>query len=216
MNYNEMANNKAYLRGAVASKPEFSHEVMGEGFYEFTLAISRLSGDEDFIPVTISERIMSRADLSVGTVVTVSGQFRSYNKPDEGRSKLMLTVFARELLENDFSQNPNVIELSGYVCKKPVYRTTPFGREITDVLLAINRAYNKSDYIPMIAWGRNARFASDFEIGQKICVSGRIQSRNYTKTTGDVQTVKTAFEVSAAKIELLTEEANSTEKAMGR
>ena len=215
MNYNEMANNKAYLRGAVVAKPQFSHEVMGEGFYEFTLAISRLSGEEDMIPVTISERIMKDADLSVGSVVTVAGQFRSYNKPEAGRSKLMLTAFARELPENDYSKNPNVIELVGYVCKKPVYRTTPFRREICDVLLAINRAYNKSDYIPMICWGRNARFAGDFAVGQKVAVTGRIQSRNYTKMQGEEQVLKTAFEVSAAKIEAVDEEPTKVSAEVG-
>lgn len=198
-----MANNKVYLRGKVIKEPEFSHEVYGEGFYEMDLAVQRLSDHNDIIPVTVSERLLNENDFSLGTEISLKGQFRSYNKMVDDKSRLMLTVFVRELVENDPTINPNIIELSGYICKPPIYRTTPFKREICDMLLAVNRAYNKSDYLPCIAWGRNARFVRGIDVGQKVFVSGRIQSREYQKRLSEeeVQT-KTAYEISINKISL--------------
>ncbi|MDR0856255.1 MAG: single-stranded DNA-binding protein [Clostridiales bacterium] len=193
--------NLVYLVGTVAEAPVFAHEVMGEGFYELKLAVQRLSDSTDILPVTISERLMTGRDMHVGTQLSLEGQFRSYNKPDGGRSRLMLTVFVRELIDADTGRNPNTIELTGYLCKPPVYRTTPFKREISDLLLAVNRAYNKSDYIPCICWGRNARYAKDLRVGARVTVSGRIQSREYQKRTEDGGAVtKTAFEVSVSKV----------------
>lgn len=200
MDYNEMSNNKVTLTGRIATSAEFSHEVMGEGFYELTMAVPRLSEQEDFIPLTVSERLIPTDGIRTGDTICVTGQFRSYNKLDGGRSRLMLTLFVREFLEVDEELNPNIIELTGYVCKAPIYRTTPFKREICDVLLAVNRGYNKSDYIPCIAWGRNARYAGGFEIGDKVSVTGRIQSRNYQKVTDSGTETRTAFEVSVSKL----------------
>ena len=201
MSYDQLENNKVYLCGTVADAPEFSHEVMGEGFYDLTLDVQRLSGQYDKIPLTISERLMGDVPLDCGEKLGVYGQLRSYNKVVGERSKLVLKVFVRELGEGD-EQNPNYIEIEGYVCKPTVYRTTPFGREICDVLLAVNRAYNKSDYIPCIAWGRNARYAESFEVGDKVIVSGRIQSREYQKVLEDgTYESRTAYEVSINKIE---------------
>lgn len=214
MNYNEMFNNKVYLSGNVAGEAVYSHEIMGEGFYEIQLAVKRLSGQDDLIPLTVSERLMNEHLFVDGEMLTVEGQFRSYNKLEEGKSRLMLTVFVREILENDSEHNPNIIELTGYVCKKPNYRTTPFKREICDLLLAVNRAYNKSDYIPCIAWGRNARFAEKFEIGERIYVSGRIQSRNYQKNVDGEMISRVAFEVSINKIDNLVAE-EATEEISG-
>ena len=201
MDYTESAANRAYLSGIIAVPPVYSHEVYGEGFYELHIAVERLSDSRDVLPVTVSERLMEGRDFSVGSELAVIGQFRSYNKIADGRSKLMLTVFARELIEPDLAQNPNCVELTGYVCKQPIYRTTPFKREICDILLAVNRAYNKSDYIPCIAWGRNARFVKNIPVGERVCVSGRIQSREYQKKLDDLNfETRVAYEVSVSKI----------------
>ena len=179
MDFNLMKNNKVFISGEVISEPKFSHEVYGENFFEFDLKVSRLSESYDIIPVTVSEKLLVDSNIKIGTKICGNGQFRSYNKIDEGKSKLMLTVFLREILPYTPSENPNYIEIVGYVCKEPVFRTTPFKREISDVLLAVNRSYNKSDYLPCIAWGRNARFVKNFNVGDKVSVTGRIQSRDY-------------------------------------
>lgn len=205
MNVNSEQNNKVYLCGTIVSKAEFSHEVFGEGFYEFFVRVNRLSGQADTLPVTISERLMT-PEMQVGQTLCALGQFRSYNKLEGGRSRLMLTVFVREVLSQAPSANPNSVVLSGYICKPPVYRTTPFNREIADLLIAVNRSYNKSDYIPAIAWGRNARFVSKMEVGDRVVLSGRIQSREYQKKQADESFVTmTAYEVSVSKLALYDE-----------
>ena len=201
MNYVTEKNNRVCLMGEIVSEATFSHEVYGEGFYEFFVKVMRLSGQADILPITISERLIQEGMLCRGKTIIASGQFRSYNKIENGKSRLMLTVFVRELLEDTDNKAPNSILLSGYICKPPVYRTTPFNREIADVLIAVNRAYNKSDYIPCIAWGRNARFVKNLCVGDRIAVSGRIQSREYQKkfSETDIRTM-TAYEVSVSKL----------------
>jgi len=194
-------NNKVFISGEIISDAEFSHEVYGEGFYEMSVLVKRLSGQGDILPVTVSERLIEKKDLKIGVTINALGQFRSYNKLVDGKSKLMLTVFVRELLDAAPVKNPNSIVLSGYICKVPVYRTTPFNREIADILIAVNRSYNKSDYIPCIAWGRNARFAKNLAVGDRIAISGRIQSREYQKRFSDEDVrVMTAYEVSISKL----------------
>lgn len=207
MNYEMMNNNIATICGVVNEEPKFSHQMYGEGFYESSIIVSRLSEQSDVIPFTISERLLSDGRVELGSTITITGQLRSYNKLTEGRSKLCLTLFVRDLLETDETKNPNTIDISGYICKPPVYRMTPFKREICDILLAVNRAYNKSDYLPCIAWGRNARFVKDIAVGEKIYINGRIQSRNYQKVQedGSVDT-KVAYEVSINRIGLGDEE----------
>ncbi|MBR4943361.1 MAG: single-stranded DNA-binding protein [Clostridia bacterium] len=201
MNYTTEKNNKVFLMGEIVSDATFSHEVFGEGFYEFFVRVPRLSGQEDILPVTLSERLIQGATLAKGKSICAVGQFRSYNKLENGKSRLMLTVFVRELLDAPLDKNPNNILLSGYICKPPIYRTTPFNREIADVLVAVNRAYNKSDYIPCIAWGRNARFVKDLAVGDHIAISGRIQSREYQKKLSETETrTMTAYEVSVSKL----------------
>ena len=201
MNYATEKNNKVCITGEIVSDARFSHEVYGEGFYEMNVLVKRLSGQGDVLPITISERLISDKDLKIGVTINALGQFRSYNKLVDGKSKLMLTVFVRELLDTPVVKNPNSIVLSGYICKPPVYRTTPFNREIADVLIAVNRSYNKSDYIPCIAWGRNARFAKNLAVGEKIAISGRIQSREYQKRISDEDVkILTAYEVSISKL----------------
>ena len=193
-------NNTAHIRGTVASEPKYSHEILGEGFYDLTVKVPRLSDQFDILPVTISERLIS--DTNIGDTLSIDGQFRSYNKIEDGKSKLILTVFAKELSDDDEENlNSNTVSLTGYICKNPIYRTTPFGREICDCLIAVNRAYNKSDYIPCIAWGRNARFVKNLEVGAKVTITGRIQSREYQKKydENNIET-KTAYEVSISSI----------------
>ncbi|MBO5927310.1 MAG: single-stranded DNA-binding protein [Clostridia bacterium] len=194
-------NNRVFISGEIVSDAEFSHEVYGEGFYEMNVLVRRLSGQADLLPVTVSERLIEESNLTKGSFITAVGQFRSYNKLIDKKSKLMLTVFVKEILNNLQVKNPNSIMLCGYVCKPPVYRTTPFNREIADILIAVNRSYNKSDYIPCIAWGRNARFAKTLEVGEKICLFGRIQSREYQKrfSEDDIK-ILTAYEVSVSKL----------------
>ena len=207
MNYNTEKNNKVYLYGEIVSEAQFSHEVYGEGFYEFKVRVMRLSGQADILPVTVSERIMTE-DMKIGSYICALGQFRSYNKLEGGRSRLMLTVFVRELLDTQPGKNPNSVVLSGYICKPPVYRTTPFNREIADLLVAVNRSYNKSDYIPAIAWGRNARFVRNLSVGDKVALSGRIQSREYQKKQPDESFVTmTAYEVSISKLAAFDDDA---------
>ena len=201
MQTHEKQNNKVFLKGQIVTEARYSHEVYGEGFYEMDVLVKRLSGQGDVLPVTISERLIESNRLTVGSEISAVGQFRSYNKLVEGKSKLMLTVFVRDLVDGAGAKNPNAIVLSGYICKPPVYRTTPFSREIADILIAVNRAYNKSDYIPCIAWGRNARFVKNLSVGDKVAISGRIQSREYQKKLSETETkTMTAYEVSVSKL----------------
>lgn len=194
-----MNNNKVTVVGNVTKMPIFSHEMYGENFYEFEVEVPRLSLSSDFIPVTISSRLLSIADINIGKKIALSGQFRSYNKIIDGKSRLMLTIFVREILHEEMEYT-NSIEITGYVCKEPIFRITPFKREITDILIAVNRSYNKSDYLPCIAWGRNARFIKDLRVGDKVNLNGRIQSRAYTKKTDDSVENKVAYEVSLSRI----------------
>ncbi|SFA69495.1 single-stranded DNA-binding protein [Clostridium frigidicarnis] len=205
---NLFLNNKIYLEGSVASELSFSHEMYGEGFYNFQVEVMRLSDTTDLLNVTVSERLITNLDLSIGSDIIVDGQLRSYNKFVDGSNRLILTVFARNIEPcAERSKNPNEIFLDGFICKEPVYRTTPFGREIADVLLAVNRAYNKSDYIPTIAWGRNSRFCQTLEVGDNIRVWGRLQSREYQKKVSDTEVInKIAYEVSISKMEKVNKE----------
>lgn len=203
----ELASNSAVMIGVISSDFTFSHEVYSEGFYTFFLEVARLSQVADFLPVTISERLIGQ--LVPGEIVKITGQVRSYNNYVEStrRNKLILTLFARdvEILPEFNNLNPNDIFLNGFICKPPVYRTTPFGREIADVLMAVNRSYNKSDYIPCIAWGRNAKFAGNLNIGDNVKIWGRMQSRNYQKKFENGETEeKTAYEISISKLELVS------------
>lgn len=200
-------NNQVTIMGEIVSPFTFSHEVFGEGFYMVEVSVKRLSNSEDKIPVMISERLIDVTEDYTGEFIMVSGQFRSYNKHDELKNRLVLSVFAREVefIEEELDgAKTNNIMLDGYICKLPVYRKTPLGREIADLLIAVNRPYGKSDYIPCICWGRNARFASAFEVGNHVQVFGRIQSREYVKKLSETATEKrTAYEVSVSKLECL-------------
>ncbi|MGF7059578.1 single-stranded DNA-binding protein [Brassicibacter mesophilus] len=208
--------NMVTIVGKIVSDKQFSHEMYGEGFYWFNLEVPRLSDYSDILPITISERLLVNMDITPGINLVVEGQLRSYNRYVNGSNRLVLTIFARDAYSpnneeelNELLKKPNEIYLDGYICKKPVYRTTPFGREITDLLVAVNRPYNKSDYIPCIAWGRNARFCEKLEIGDHIKSWGRIQSREYQKKLNDGEVLnKVAFEVSVSKLEFIKEDNN--------
>jgi len=214
---NYLENNYLTLVGKVTGEKKFSHEIYGESFYVFNLEIPRLSGNSDIIPITVSERLLKEETLQEGKKLLIKGQFRSYNSYENEKNRLILTVFAKdivELEENEVEEEENEIVkketitnevvLVGYICKKPIYRQTPFGREISDLLLAVNRAYNKSDYIPCIAWGRNARFCQNLEVGTEVKIVGRVQSRKYEKKFEDgTSEVRVAYEVSISSMEII-------------
>ncbi len=203
----KITNNTVTLIGEIASGFTYSHEVCGEGFYTVDLAVKRLSEQVDVIPLTISERLLNMNEVSMGSTIEVIGQFRSYNQFGAERKKLILSVFVREVIfmEEKFTDytKTNLFTLTGFLCKPPVYRKTPLGREIADLLLAVNRPYGKSDYIPCIAWGRNAKYASGLFVGTKMEISGRIQSREYSKKLSETDTVShIAYEVSVSNLEV--------------
>ena len=222
MDTNYSDNNHLVLVGKVTSEKRFSHETYGEKFYIFDMEVSRLSDTTDIIPITVSERIINDELLTIGNKLIVRGQFRSYNSYENEKSRLKLTVFAKDILTEDklseeeleeVKRTSNEVSLIGYICKPPIYRQTPFGREIADILLAVNRAYNKSDYIPSIAWGRNARFCQNLATGTEVKIVGRVQSRNYEKKyeDGTIEN-KVAYEVSISSLQVINEDDN-TEKS---
>ena len=204
-----LKNNQAVIAGEIISDFEFNHEVFGEGFYFVKLKVSRLSHSSDIIPLLVSERLIDVKQSHIGQFLEARGQFRSHNKLESDKNRVVLFLFAKEIemIDSAENRNPNEIFLDGYICKEPVYRTTPLGREIADVLLAVNRAYGKSDYIPCICWGRNARYAGNLTVGSRIQLRGRIQSREYQKRIGEGKVVdKIAYEVSASQMEYIEEE----------
>jgi len=220
---NYLENNYLTLVGKVTGDKKFSHEIYGERFYVFNLDVARLSGNSDIIPITVSERLVTDEMLMQGKNLLVKGQFRSYNSYENEKNKLILTVFAKDVMEVEETEAEeenemvkkdmitNEVVLVGFICKKPIYRQTPFGREIADILLAVNRSYNKSDYIPTIAWGRTARFCQNLEVGIKVRLVGRVQSRMYEKKyeDGTVES-RVAYEVSIGSLEVVEE--NDTEE----
>ncbi len=202
-------NNQVVIMGEIVSDFVFSHEIFGEGFYMVDVNVPRLSDSNDIIPLMVSERLINVEDDYKGLSIMVQGQFRSYNRHEERKNRLVLSVFAREIEfvdETPESSKTNQIYLDGYICKEPICRKTPLGREIADLLLAVNRPYGKSDYIPCICWGRNARFASNFTVGTRCEIWGRIQSREYMKRISEEDAEKRiAYEVSVSKLELSEE-----------
>ena len=224
MDTNYLENNYLTLVGKVTGEKRFSHEIYGEKFYIFDLSIPRLSGNADIIPITTSERLIKESTLQNDKKLLIKGQFRSYNSYENQKNKLILTVFFifiieiqenEEMEENEIVKKDmitNEVVLTGFICKKPIYRQTPFGREIADILLAVNRAYNKSDYIPCIAWGRNARFCQELEVGTQVKIVGRVQSRAYEKKYEDGRVEsRIAYEVSIGSLEVIKEEDNQEE-----
>ena len=223
---NFLENNHLVLVGKVSSEKTFSHEIYGEKFYMFDLEVPRLSKAVDVIPITVSERLLTNVELELGKLLAIEGQFRSYNSYENERNRLILTVFAKDITEveekeeNEENEDEkpvvsNEVSLVGYVCKKPIYRQTPFDREIANILLAVNRAYNKSDYIPCIAWGRNARFCQNIEVGTEVKILGRVQSRKYEKKfeDGRVET-RVAYEVSVSSMEIIEKKDDEKEEVV--
>ena len=207
----EESGNIIHLRGQICQNLQFGHELFGEQFYTTTLRVPRLSGAEDFLPITLSERLLMQEPLSAGSMLCMDGQLRSYNKVIEGSGRLLITAFAQRLLNcEEDEENPNRVQLTGALCKPPSYRTTPFGREIADLMLAVNRSYGKSDYIPCITWGRTARYAANLKIGDKVQLVGRFQGRAYQKQLADGTTLnKVAYEVSVSRLAALKTEERS-------
>ena len=203
-------NNQVTIMGQVVTGFKFSHKVFGEGFYIMEVMVKWLSNTFDRIPLMVSERLIDVTQDYVGEYIMATGQFRSYNRNEEHKKRLVLSVFVREISfmeEKPDDSKANNILLDGYVCKEPIYRKTPMGREIADLLLAVNRPYGKSDYIPCICWGRNARYISNFGIGEHVQISGRIQSREYKKKISDTEIeLRTAYEVSVSKLEVMEDE----------
>ena len=206
-----MENNQVVIMGTIVSEFEYSHEIFGEGFYMVDVEVQRLSDSSDIIPLMVSERLLDVEEDLRGAKIAVVGQFRSYNRHEEKKNRLILSVFAREVEfvdEIEESAKSNQIYLDGFICKEPIYRKTPLGREIADLLIAVNRPYGKSDYIPCICWGRNARFANSFEVGTRCAIWGRIQSREYMKKISEDESERRiAYEVSVNKLDLVDEEA---------
>lgn len=201
-----MENNKVSIIGEIVSGFTFSHKVFGEGFYMVDVSVKRLSGQADIIPIMVSERLIDVHKNYIGCTIEALGQFRSYNRHEGVRNRLLLSIFVREVhFMEEFTDytKTNQIFLDGYICKAPIYRKTPLGREIADILLAVNRPYGKSDYIPCISWGRNARYASSLTVGTKVKIWGRIQSREYTKAISETECEeRIAYEVSISKMYL--------------
>ena len=197
-----MENNFISLQGIVEGDVSYSHSVLDEEFFKFKLNVSRLSGAVDSLPVTVPKKLLENLQLSDGDRISLTGQLRSYNKYQENRTRLIITAFAKSIEEERAEEdNPNNVILNGYVCKEPTYRKTPFGREITDVIIAVNRAFNRSDYIPTICWGKNALLCRDLPVGTNVLIKGRLQSREYTKRNGEDFEIRTAYEVSVGEIE---------------
>ncbi len=205
----EETGNSIHLRGQICQNLQFGHELFGEQFYVTTLRVPRLSGAEDYLPITISERLLLNEPLTNGSTLCMEGQLRSYNKVIEGAGRLLITAFAQRLIPcEDDDENPNRVSLTGALCKTPSFRTTPFGREIADLMLAVNRSYGKSDYIPCITWGRTARYAANLKVGDKVQLVGRFQSRAYQKQLADGNTLnKVAYEVSVSRLTSVREDA---------
>ena len=208
-------NNKIELCGVIASTPELNHKTYGENFYGFRLSCSRKSTEKDMLPIIVSDRLVEIKDLQVDKRISVKGQVRTFNKHiSDDKRKLLIMVFARNVreVEEESESAPefnNNVKLSGYICKPPVYRVTPKGREIADVLIAVNRTYGKSDYIPCITWGRNARYTGNLDVGTRVDVEGRLQSREYTKKLDDgTEEIRTAYEISVSRIEESEEDEN--------
>ncbi len=204
----DSANNQLCLCGTIESVPQLDHEVFGEQFFRMDVSVPRLSGAHDILPVTISERLIND-QVVPGTCLCITGQLRSYNKVVGGSGRLLLTAFAQRLLAPSDAPNPNTVQLVGALCKPPAFRTTPFGREIADLMLAVNRAFGKSDYIPCIAWGRTARYASQLNVGDRLQVQGRFQSREYQKQMPDGTTLnRMAYEISLSRLTSLKQDAS--------
>lgn len=208
LNLEETNDNIIVLEGYFTEEPVFSHVIFGEEFYVAPMSVDRLSDSKDILNITISSKLLKNVELKNNVFTRITGQLRSYNKLSGNRNKLLLTVFAKEIsFPTEKAEEPNLILLTGFVCKEPVYRHTPFGREITDLLIAVNRQFNKTDYIPVLAWGRNAKFSRMFKVGERIHVQGRLQSRTYDKMMEDGTLIKkTAYEVSSSIVDLLEED----------
>ena len=194
--------NRITLRGSLAELPAFSHENHDKRFHRFILEVERLSGAVDLLPVIVSEEVLCTMDLSGGSMLEITGQIRSFNSRAATGRKLVISVYAETLTAVE-GEAVNDVALTGVICKPPVYRRTPLGREICDVMLAVNRPYRRTDYIPCIFWGRTATAVRQAQVGQSVALTGRLQSREYIKILEQGSEQRTAYEVSAITAEIL-------------
>ena len=194
--------NEIMLRGTLAELPRFSHENHEKRFYAFPLEVERLSGAVDVLPVIVPEPVLLDMDLSGGSMLEVAGQVRTFNNRSQTGRRLVISVYAERLMACE-GEPDNQVQLTGTICREPVYRRTPLGREICDVMLAVNRPYHRSDYIPCIFWGRTAELVQMYGVGTSIRLTGRLQSREYRKVLDDTTEIRTAYEVSAMTAEIL-------------
>lgn len=197
--------NQITVRGQLIELPEFSHENHGKRFYRFSLDIPRLSGNADRLPIVVEERILDTIDLSGGSMLTVNGQVRSHNTRSGSGRHLLIFIFASSITAENGEPCNNVI-LEGPLCKEPIYRRTPLGREICDAMLAVPRTFRRADYLPCIFWGRTAEEISCCHTGDRIRIEGRLQSRTYTKHTEEGAVERVAYEVSALTAQILEQE----------
>ena len=192
--------NYVRLRGTLGGMPRFSHENHGKRFFQLFLEVPRLSGAVDILPVIAEEGILNSADLGCGALFTVTGQVRSHNIRSDGRRHLLIFVFASSLVCED-GEPLNEVTVNGTICREPTYRRTPLGREICDVMLAVPRAFKRADYLPCILWGKTAQEISRCHTRDNLTISGRLQSRVYTKLTETGSQERTAYEISALTAE---------------
>ncbi len=196
--------NVIMLRGTLGSRPEYSHENHGRRFYRFSLDVPRLSGAVDSLNVIAPQEVMERAELT-GGVIQVIGQIRSFNSRSETGRRLIISVYAEDITLCD-DEPENSVELTGTICKQPVYRRTPLGREICDIMLAVNRSYHRSDYLPVILWGRTAKEIAQQPVGTVLSITGRLQSREYQKVLDSGIEKRVAYEISAMSADIVIPE----------
>ncbi len=201
----EQSINAITLRGTLRNLPEFSHENHGKNFYRFSLEVPRLSGTVDVLPVITNEALLNELDLSGGSMLTVCGQVRSHNIRENGIRRLMIFVFATGIVAEE-GDPINEVTVSGPLCKEPIYRRTPLGREICDVMLAVPRIFRRADYLPCILWGRTAQELSECHVRDRVQIFGRLQSRPYTKLTEEGPVERVAYEISALTADILEQD----------
>jgi len=196
----QQKNNQAILRGLVSGTPILSHKVHGIPFYRFTLSVPRLSGKEDILNILASEELLVACPIAPNMPIEVCGEIRSFNNRSGVGNRLLITLFAQSISRTQ-EEFCNLVSLNGVICKAPILRRTPLGRDICDILLAVNRTYRRADYLPCIAWGSLAVHCAQLQVGDAIVINGRLQSRLYVKNANETCTEHTAFEISIMSLE---------------
>lgn len=198
----EQTANHIALVGSLASAPQYSHSNHGRRFFSFELEVVRLSNAVDRLPILVPETLLSQTELTGGSALSITGQIRSFNNRQEIGRRLIISVLA-EAIEIVSTPHDNRVTLAGVICKEPVYRRTPLGREICDIMLAVNRPYHRADYLPCILWGSCAQRTARYPVGTPLSLTGRLQSRSYIKLIDGVPEERTAYEISAITADIL-------------